>query len=586
MAIDVIAQLNAIGTYPLYDSRQGLGGLMQVADAAARAAITTARRRHGMEVFQQDTQVTYRLGADLTTWTTVTGEMTADNTINVTTDAIQAAIDSVPTAMRRYHQTINVAAGTFTGFRLDGFSGGAIDIVGTYVTPTVTTGVTTGTAGAGSGATIVNKPTGAPDWTPNELVGVLFKPTSGGAYFGEEFESVGRIISNTGSQLVLESSMYGLDATTPFVLVQPGTVISLNNPINVLPAQINPPTYLVGIFNSTAEIKLRRVKILGGAADYGLVTAQAQFVSLINNTYENAFILPSYSSSLQCSTSWFKSSYYYAFGQNVSTFLGNFMDDSSAAFEVAQYVNASVTVSGDVGYASAITITDVITAILSGAIASCTSGTPVVLHNIHNFRISGSVTGANPGTAYGAQVDGGGQFRWAGLAITGSDSNPVLFENHELSYAQLSGNGTFESNGSYGKWGSGSTVRLDLLTVFEGQQINYAFVRMQDPAYKEITANAAGTQGAATVIGYVITMVKTAGANHSIRFFGAAEALITGGLHGEIRNLSGNNVRLYPPSGFKIFYQNGDTGLNNYLNMPADVTFFWATDNDGNYHVS
>lgn len=49
-----IAPTDTTDTYPVTDAVYGIDGLRSVADATARNAITTDRRRHGMIVFTQD----------------------------------------------------------------------------------------------------------------------------------------------------------------------------------------------------------------------------------------------------------------------------------------------------------------------------------------------------------------------------------------------------------------------------------------------------------------------------------------------------------------------------------------------------
>ncbi len=54
--------------YPTIDPLYGIDGLRSVANNTERDAISTLRRRHGMEVFTRDSGKKWRLAADLTTW--------------------------------------------------------------------------------------------------------------------------------------------------------------------------------------------------------------------------------------------------------------------------------------------------------------------------------------------------------------------------------------------------------------------------------------------------------------------------------------------------------------------------------------
>ena len=69
VVIDTIEQKNS-GTFPVVNSTNVKGGHHEVADNTARDAIPASRRSHGMLVFAQDSETTYILESDLTTWST------------------------------------------------------------------------------------------------------------------------------------------------------------------------------------------------------------------------------------------------------------------------------------------------------------------------------------------------------------------------------------------------------------------------------------------------------------------------------------------------------------------------------------
>lgn len=64
-----IAPTDSTDTYATHDAIYGRGGLVAVANAASRTAITADRRSEGMWVLQIDTGVLYQLQVDLVTWT-------------------------------------------------------------------------------------------------------------------------------------------------------------------------------------------------------------------------------------------------------------------------------------------------------------------------------------------------------------------------------------------------------------------------------------------------------------------------------------------------------------------------------------
>lgn len=65
---DVLSPTAPTDAYPTHDSQYGKGGHMEVATIALRDAIPSLRRRFGMQVYVAETNVTYTLQADLTTW--------------------------------------------------------------------------------------------------------------------------------------------------------------------------------------------------------------------------------------------------------------------------------------------------------------------------------------------------------------------------------------------------------------------------------------------------------------------------------------------------------------------------------------
>lgn len=65
-----VAPTDSTDTFPSHSEEWGRGGYRTVASISERNAISTARRKKGMKVFVDDSdKITYRLEADLTTWT-------------------------------------------------------------------------------------------------------------------------------------------------------------------------------------------------------------------------------------------------------------------------------------------------------------------------------------------------------------------------------------------------------------------------------------------------------------------------------------------------------------------------------------
>lgn len=501
---------------------------------------------------------------------------------------LAGALAAMPKGVTR--GLINLPAAHLTGGTVRGFINGTIDLAGTWATPSLASGVTSGTAGAGSGATILNKPAAAANWTANDLVGKLVRITGGGGYLGLDpfVENVLRIKSNTTTQLVLEASMSGLGVTSTFEIVEEGTVLD-----NVAADTYGGLSYILGVINTTADVRMTRIRIDNTAlsALYGFLSAQTQYLDMVACGFTASFVVPGYSSNLRMlSTHFDAASYLYCYGQNVLLLNGVVAEDSTLAFERFQTLSVSnAWVDGDVGYANAVSIKHGNVATLGADISNCTSATPLLLENIHEFSVATALTGTNAGTPYGMDISGGGQYNLVGSTLAGSNSaTVVLLENEDTySYATLSGNAAFDKYGTYLHWSTGALVHPGDVHVYPGQIFSYAFMRYQSPAYKEITAFAGGGQASATVCAFVITLITTCASNHdSVRFFGSGEALITGGLRGEIRNVTSQIADLYPPSGFAIILNGTSLGSNVLLEMNPGDTVFWCTDDDGNYHVT
>ncbi len=500
---------------------------------------------------------------------------------------IQQAIDALPKNISST-VTISVGPGNFTGFTLEGLAGKAVYIYGSWAVPVISSGTTSGTAGAGTGGTVINKPTGASNW-PNDgsLEGLFVRITGGGGFTGSDafLENTALITSHNTTQLVLSASLYGTDATTQFQIVVPGTILDTPSP-NLYQSF----SHLIGLVNCVADQNLARFKVdnTSTSSTYGLVTAQSQFAVLQNFWFNNCISLPSYGSHLNAYVTRLDDSLFAPYGQNFVLVRSLMGFDSSINCSYFSGVDASgVTLNGDSGFMSACTLEHGVNASFGGTINDSSAYTPLVLHNIHNFVVSGAISGTNTSSTYGAQIDGGGQFNIAGLAMYGSGSTPVLFENNPLNYTQLSGNGTTQLNGSFAKWGSGATVYLESVGVYGGSQNLYGLTYKFDPAYKEITAqNTSPSITTATQIGYQETIVTAATAHgDAIRFFGNAGELILGGLTGNIWNRSGFNVRLFPHTGHKIYLAGAAQVTNAAITITNGQKVSFLTDNLGDWNV-
>lgn len=500
---------------------------------------------------------------------------------------LAAALAALPKTLSR--AVVNIGEGEFDGAVVRGFDGGVLDLVGTWKTPTLASGVTSGLAGAGSGSTIVNKPAAAANWTAGDLVGKIFRPTSGTAFLGNDAfdENYLRIKSNTTTQLVLESSMFGLAAGDGFEIVEEGSILT-----GAAPEEISDVTVILGIVNCSADIRMRRIRIDNTDADalYGLATEQTQYVDIGGCGFTAAFAVPGYSSNIRMlSTHLEAGSYLYCYGQNVMLLNGIVGEDSTIHFERFQSLTASnVWLDGDVGYWNACYIAHGNVATLGGSIDNCLSATPLLLENIHEFSVASSLAGTNAARANAIDVSGGGQYNLAGSTIAGNSAASVVLAegDQSFSYAQLSGNGAFMHKGTFLVWGTGSIVFPESVNVFSGQIQVYAFLRPLGDAYKEVTAHAGGGQGSAVAVGYIGTKITVCATDHdSVRLLGSADISITGGISGRVWNGTANIADLYPPTGQKIYLDGVDQGVNAAVPLAGGASIEWTLDNAGNYLV-
>lgn len=161
---------------------------------------------------------------------------------------IQRALDSLP--KRIQHQVIvNVAAGNYAGFNVDGFVldanalGAYLLIQGTMAVVTPTTGSATGTATAGSaqsGTTFATLTDSAATWTTNEFVGKFVRLVSGN---GSALASIANynnsfpIVSNTGTVITIAGSWGSAgtpNATTTYSIEDQATILTSPAPANTV----------------------------------------------------------------------------------------------------------------------------------------------------------------------------------------------------------------------------------------------------------------------------------------------------------------------------------------------------------------
>lgn len=151
---------------------------------------------------------------------------------------VQAALDSLPKQIKN-PTTVNIMAGTFPGYVVDGFvispsrtvNPNYLHIKGTLVDATIATGTTSGTLtayAAASGSTFAVLTDSTQSWTTNNLAGKLVQIVTG---TGSGESSMYVIYSNTATAITLVGNATATAAGATYAILDHGTNIS-----GVLPA--------------------------------------------------------------------------------------------------------------------------------------------------------------------------------------------------------------------------------------------------------------------------------------------------------------------------------------------------------------
>ena len=533
---------------------------------------------------------------------------------------MQAALDSLGKDTNGFYHRITVEPGSYDGFTVQGFSGGGVlDIAGEYLNATLTTGVNVGIAGAGTTGTAVKKPAAAANWTAGELRGKLLLVTDGGGYYADSFDNLllnggpclREIKDNTTDTIEIEL-MYGLDSTTQFRIVDVAALFdAAPSPV------LGPLTYSVGVVSTTARMWLRGLKNNSAAVFYGFLGQSNRLVEMYGID-----VAPS----AYCGIGFYDTdnlivqslrahggseSHLDIYSGGRATLSGVVLDDSRLQGDYFRRFVASVSANACTG--TALRIRSTTNAIVQLDANTC-SVTPLVLKNINQFEIdSAGLSGANASAAYGVQIDGAGYYALTGASLAGAAD--LVFDGTAVTWSALSGRNYF-SGGAFAYWSDARVTMLGQFRILNNSSTNYDDLQVSSiqietykkeysanralptsdvgsgdysvGAYAEIIPGALGTYAGASIIGTQQTLIRADGStadDHSVRFFTEGEKAGVGfGTHGSIRNGSGFRIRLYPPTGKKIFLFGADQGVDAYIELQAGRVE-WLTDKDGHMWV-
>jgi hypothetical protein len=531
---------------------------------------------------------------------------------------IAAAVAALPLHLGGFTLRLDISAGTYPGLNFGGFIGGVLQLIGSWATPTLTSGATSGTAGAGSAGSAVNKPTAADPWTASNLIGKRLIVTGGGGFTGDDAltEVVRTIKANTTTQITLDQSIPGLDATTTFEIVTEGTIINTAAPI-----EIDGESCLLGIGYCQAELVLRRIKLAnsGSPADNALITTGTRLVDLggmnidgdwlgheVDRIELNSVTIggevdltnggridgTAYLTAAGCFT-------IEAFGEAIMYLVARGCTNTALRVLHSNYVGREIDA------------------------ADCTA-TPFELINVqYSEPVGDGLTGANPSAPFAAMVTAGGRHMFTGDTMTGELVDPgdppagnrcLDLDSYAVSWASLADR-NYSRAGTFAMWSDDRWSMLgqfrivnDSSTPFDDLQLQSMQIEIYKKeysadralpttntdigdysagAYAEVVAAPLGTLAAATVIGSQVTKIVTcASAGHSVRGFDDTEKPGTGfGTHGEIWNMTANNAAFYAPGGKAAFLNNVSPGTDIAITLLANRRYAWFTDRYGNWYV-
>lgn len=174
--------------------------------------------------------------AAITYYVESTGSDENDGSLAKPFKTIQRAVDMVPKRIK-HPVVINVGAGTFDGFALDGITiqyastGSYIGVIGTLTTHTPSAGIAGGTATGfvnGSNATRSSITIAGAGWTVDALKGKLMRVLSGGGYTNDPTKSCYVISANTADTVTVLSNYTTFDGSTAIDFCDWGTAVRPN----------------------------------------------------------------------------------------------------------------------------------------------------------------------------------------------------------------------------------------------------------------------------------------------------------------------------------------------------------------------
>lgn len=431
--------------------------------------------------------------------------------------------------------------------------GETLRIVGATSLSTLATGVNTGTAGAGTSATSLAKPSAAANWTASDLVGKWLKVVSGAGAPTDGALVLRPILSNTTTTLAV-NSITGLDSTSVFEIVDLASLvdqISGSDLNGIRAAGIYGPVEIYGLDFSAAHAldslialaDCTEVKVSGCRLAINTAAPSVDIRRCGKVTVEHCRLTSSADISITDGC------------RNVV--VNGCVSAGGGVVEVIDFVKADIQKLSASSAPSR--VLSLVRGITANVEAACSSGsaTPVYFEDVANLSTSGNAITGTTNTGYGLEITNSGRYRLTGSTITGTLGD-VLFMGSAENWVDLSGTDygiTTEhaaaafANANYNKSHHyGSELHLGEQQ-FSARMLLYGLF---NPSQVTGVVAAGSTSADAWVVPQQqFVRVDTVGVGTGIRLYSPAVAAVPGP-EIFVVNKGANALKVYPPTGGTI----------------------------------
>lgn len=350
---------------------------------------------------------------------------------------ISGAVRHLPYLLR-HDAFISLSAESHAGASISGIAGGSasvgLTINGAWSAVTPTTGVASGTAGSGTNSTGITKPTGAANWTASDLIGKFVKLTGGGGAGSDPTNQpvVRPIKSNTTSRITVDT-VSGMDTTTTFEIVTPGSTITDEGESVCFYLQRNTvPVTIRGVKFSNPSALDHLIESVGNASltlDGCLFDFQTSSNSIYSYRDEEVLLsnfVISGDADIQVT-----SSSRYVEGRALLAI------DGAGPIRFDKCLSGKMQITADSNTGSAFRATAMQYLEVEASCDDC-GATPIYLESISYCEAVGTnkLTGTG-NTGYGVQIEKSGLYTLTGSTITGGTGD-VYFMSNAVTWANMS----------------------------------------------------------------------------------------------------------------------------------------------------